>query len=57
MSTKADRRARAVRHILPIKVRVRQTDGSVQVQRVDADVRTRDYDPSKAKWAVFGDDE
>jgi hypothetical protein len=39
MSTKAERAARATRHILPIKVRVRQTDGSVDMQTVDADVR------------------
>jgi hypothetical protein len=39
MSTKASRAWRSARHILPIKIRVRQPDGSVQVQIVDADVR------------------
>lgn len=39
MSTKADRATRAARRILPVKVRVRQPDGSVVVQIVDADVR------------------
>jgi hypothetical protein len=39
MSTKAERAARVKRHILPIKILVRQLDGSVRVQVVDADVR------------------
>lgn len=41
MSTKADRRHRAERRILPVKVQVRQTDGSKRTQIVDADVRVR----------------
>jgi len=40
MSTKTDRQFRAGRKILPIKLPVRQSDGSVIVQVVDADVRT-----------------
>lgn len=39
MSSRADRAFRATRHILPIKVRVRQPNGQVIVQTVDADVR------------------
>lgn len=41
MSTKADRRGRAQRVILPITVQVRQSDGSVVQQKVDADVRRK----------------
>jgi hypothetical protein len=39
MSTRAERAFRATRHIIPIKVKVRQSDGRVVVQTVDADVR------------------
>lgn len=39
MSNKNERAFRASRRILPVKVRVRQADGSVVVQVVDADVR------------------
>jgi hypothetical protein len=39
MSTRAERAFRANRHILPIKVGVRQRDGRVTKQVVDADVR------------------
>ena len=40
MSTKNERAFRAGRHIQPVKIRVRQnTDGSVVVQNVEADVR------------------
>lgn len=41
MSTKADRAHRAERKILPIKIPVRQLDGAITVQTVDADVRIR----------------
>ena len=41
MSTKADRAYRSKMCILPIKVRVRQADGSSIVQIVDVDVRQR----------------
>lgn len=41
MSTKAERRTRSKHRILPIKVPVRQSDGSVIIQVVDADVRVR----------------
>ncbi len=41
MSTRAIRAARCARRILPVKVRVRQPDGRVVVQVVDADVRVR----------------
>lgn len=39
MSTKREREYRAANRILPIKIEVRQQDGSKQVQIVDADVR------------------
>lgn len=39
MSTKEERAFRARRHVLPIKVEVRQPDGSIIVQNVEADVR------------------
>jgi hypothetical protein len=39
MSTKAEREWRTKHKIIPIKVRVRQADGSVRTQVVDADVR------------------
>ena len=39
MSTKSERAFRAGRHIQPVKIKVRQTDGSVVVQNVEADVR------------------
>ena len=39
MSTQAERHFRAVRHILPIKISVKQADGRHSVQHVDADVR------------------
>ena len=41
MSTRADRATRASHKVLPIKVKVRQADGSKTVQVVDADVRVR----------------
>ncbi len=40
MSTKSERAFQAMRHILPIKVEVRQSDGTKMVHVVDADVRT-----------------
>jgi len=39
MSTREDRAQRAKHKIQPVKIKVRQTDGSVNVQTVDADVR------------------
>jgi hypothetical protein len=39
MSTKSERAFRAARHIQPIKIEVPQSDGSVAVQHVDADIR------------------
>lgn len=39
MSTKSERAFRSTRLVLPIKHKVRQKDGSVTTQRVDADVR------------------
>lgn len=39
MSTKAERRQRAKRRIMPIKLKVRQKDGSIVKQTVDADMR------------------
>lgn len=39
MSTQAERHSRATRHILPIKISVKQADGRNNVQHVDADVR------------------
>lgn len=52
MSTKADRRHRAERRILPVKVQVRQPDGSKRAQIVDADVRERKpaHEPG-AEWS------
>lgn len=41
MSTKADRAARCKHHVLPIKIPVRQSDGSTVAQVVSADVRVR----------------
>lgn len=41
MSTKSDRAWRANRHIIPIKIDVRQKDGSYITQILDADVRVR----------------
>ncbi len=52
MSTKADRRHRAERRILPVKVQVQQTDGSKRTQIVDADVRVHKpaHEPG-AEWS------
>lgn len=47
MSTKAERAARASRVVLPIRVRVRQHDGSTVVQRVDASVKVRRPKPAR----------
>jgi hypothetical protein len=38
-STKVGRALRANRHILPIKIKVRQKDGSYIIQIISADVR------------------
>jgi hypothetical protein len=38
MSTKSERAERAKRRIIPIKVPVRQKDGTIDVQTIDADV-------------------
>ena len=39
MSTKADRAFRVARKIQPVKVKVRQPNGSTIIQHVDADIR------------------
>jgi hypothetical protein len=39
MSTKAERAFRVAHKIQPMKIKVRQSDGSVIVQNVDADIR------------------
>jgi len=39
MSTKAERSNNSKHHILPIKIKIRQPDGSEKVQHVPADVR------------------
>ena len=39
VSTKAERAARCKHHVMPIKIRVRQSDGSTIIQVVSADVR------------------
>ena len=39
MSTAEERRFRVERRIMPIKVTIKQADGSASVQHVDADVR------------------
>lgn len=41
MSTAKDRAHRCLHRILPIKVRVRQKDGSFIIQVVDSDARIR----------------
>lgn len=41
VSTRASRAAYAMHHIMPVKVRVRQPDGSYFIQICDADVRRR----------------
>lgn len=43
MSTKAERAARAARRIRPIEVTVRQKDGTVVTQWIDADMRQRKH--------------
>ena len=43
MSTKEERRMRAQRRIRPIEVTVRQKDGTVTVQWIEADMRQRKY--------------
>lgn len=47
MSTKDERQWRTVRRILPIRVKVRQKDGSYIDQIVDADVREDKRNRSK----------
>jgi len=41
MSTAAERAFRCSRHIMPIKISVKQSDGSRLTQHVDADTRRR----------------
>jgi hypothetical protein len=43
VSTKAERAARAARRIRPIEVTVRQKDGTVTVQWIEADMRQRKH--------------
>lgn len=52
-STAADRAYRCSRRVLPIKVRVRQADGSIAVQIVDASVKARS--PRRACKATRND--
>jgi hypothetical protein len=46
-STKADRAYRSARRILPVKVLVRQLDGSITEQRIDASVKSRNRGGSR----------
>jgi hypothetical protein len=43
MSTKEERRLRSQRRIRPIEVTVRQKDGTVTVQWIEADMRQRKH--------------
>jgi hypothetical protein len=43
MSTKEERRLRAQRRIRPIEVEVRQKDGTVVTQWIEADMRQRKH--------------